>query len=47
MRAPEAILDCREFSAESLRQMIAEGEMRDSNTLSIWARLIARGDIFP
>jgi ADP-ribose pyrophosphatase len=45
--ASEAIIDCREFSADLLRQMIAEGEIRDSNTLSTWARLVARGDIFP
>lgn len=45
--AAEAILDCREFSGDVLRQMIADGEIRDSNTLSLWARLVARGDIFP
>ncbi len=45
--ATEAILDCREFSPDVLRQMIAEGEIRDSNTLSLYARMIARGDIFP
>lgn len=43
----ETIVDCREFSADLLREMIAEGEIRDSNTLSIWARLVARGEIFP
>ncbi len=43
----EAIIDCREFSADVLREMIAEGEVRDANTLSIWARLVARGEIFP
>lgn len=43
----EGILDCREFSGDVLRQMIAEGEVRDSNTLSLWARLVARGEIFP
>ncbi len=43
----EGILDCREFSGDVLRQMIADGEIRDSNTLSIWARMVARGDIFP
>ena len=45
--ATEAIVDCREFSADILREMIAEGEVRDANTLSIWARLVARGEIFP
>jgi 8-oxo-dGTP pyrophosphatase MutT (NUDIX family) len=43
----ESIIDCREFSADVLRQMIADNEIRDANTLSIWARLIARGDLFP
>ena len=45
--ATEAIIDCREFSADVVRQMIADGEIRDANTLSIWARLVARGEIFP
>jgi len=45
--ATEAILDCREFSADSFRQMIVEGQIRDANTLSIWARLVACGEIFP
>ncbi len=45
--ATEAIIDCREFSADVVRQMIAEGEIRDANTLSIWARLVASGEIFP
>lgn len=43
----EAIIDCREFSADVLRRMIAGGEICDSNTLSIWARMVARGDLFP
>jgi ADP-ribose pyrophosphatase len=45
--ATEAIIDCREFSADVLRQMIVDGEIRDANTLSIWARLVACGEIFP
>jgi ADP-ribose pyrophosphatase len=45
--ATEAIVDCREFSADVVRQMIVEGQIRDSNTLSIWARLVASGEIFP
>ncbi|HEY3664275.1 MAG TPA: NUDIX hydrolase [Chthoniobacterales bacterium] len=45
--ATEAIVDCREFAADVVRQMIADGEICDSNTLSIWARLIATGEIFP
>ncbi len=43
----EAIVDCREFGADVVRQMIADGEIRDSNTLSTWARLVATGEIFP
>ena len=35
--ATEAIIDCREFNADVVRQMIAEGQIRDANTLSIWA----------
>ena len=45
--ATEAIVDCREFSADVVRQMIADGEIRDANTLSLWARLVATGEIFP
>jgi ADP-ribose pyrophosphatase len=39
----EAIVDCREFSAGELRRMIASEEIRDANTLAIFARLVARG----
>jgi 8-oxo-dGTP pyrophosphatase MutT (NUDIX family) len=39
----ESILDCREFGMEEIRRMIAENEIRDANTLGIWARLWARG----
>jgi 8-oxo-dGTP pyrophosphatase MutT (NUDIX family) len=39
----EGILECRGFSAKELTRMIAENEIRDSNTLSICARLAARG----
>jgi ADP-ribose pyrophosphatase len=39
----EAILDCRAFTVPELQRMIAENEIRDANTLSIWARLTARG----
>ena len=42
----ESILDCREFSIDEIRRMIAENEIRDANTLSIWARLWA-GDLLP
>lgn len=39
----EAIADCRAFSPEELRHMIASGEIRDANTLSTFARLVAVG----
>ena len=39
----EGIIECRGFSAEELGRMIAKNEIRDSNTLSICARLVARG----
>jgi ADP-ribose pyrophosphatase len=39
----ETILDCRAFSAEELRRMIADNEIRDANTLAICVRLLARG----
>jgi ADP-ribose pyrophosphatase len=39
----ESILDCRAFTAEEIRSMIANNEIRDANTLAICARLLARG----
>jgi len=39
----EAIVECRAFSVPEIRSMIAENEIRDSNTLAICARLAARG----
>lgn len=39
----EAILECRAVDAEELSEMIAQNEIRDSNTLAICARLAARG----
>jgi 8-oxo-dGTP pyrophosphatase MutT (NUDIX family) len=39
--ANEAITDCRAFSPEEFRAMIARGEVRDANTLASFARLIA------
>jgi ADP-ribose pyrophosphatase len=39
----ESILDCREFSVEEIRRMIAENEIHDANTLGICATLAARG----
>jgi len=39
----ESILDCRGFSSEEIRRMIADNEIRDANTLGICATLAARG----
>jgi ADP-ribose pyrophosphatase len=39
----ESIIDCRPFSAEELRRMIAENEIRDANTLTMCAQLTAHG----
>ena len=39
----ESILDCASFSPGELRRMIAHNEIRDANTLSICAKLIASG----
>jgi ADP-ribose pyrophosphatase len=39
----ESILDCRAFSPEELRDLIARNEIRDANTLAICSRLLARG----
>ena len=39
----ESILDCRAFTPEEIRDMIARSEIRDANTLAICARLLARG----
>ena len=39
----EAITECRAFSREELRAMIASGEIRDANTLAAFARLVAMG----
>jgi ADP-ribose diphosphatase len=38
----ESIVDCRAFTIPEIRQMIAENEICDANTLSMWARLWAR-----
>ncbi|MDQ2867741.1 MAG: NUDIX hydrolase [Verrucomicrobiota bacterium] len=43
----ESILDCQEFSAVELTKMIADGDIRDANTLATFARLVARGLISP
>jgi ADP-ribose pyrophosphatase len=39
----ESILDCRPFTISEIRGMVAENEIRDANTLSLLARLWARG----
>jgi ADP-ribose pyrophosphatase len=41
----ESIVDCRAFSIQQIREMIADNEIRDANTLGICARLAARGFI--
>jgi ADP-ribose pyrophosphatase len=41
--AHEAILECRAFTPNELRAMIARGEICDANTLATFARLIALG----
>ncbi len=39
----EAITDCRAFTREEFRAMVASGEIRDANTLAAFARLVAMG----
>ena len=41
----ESILDCRAFTVSEIRRMIAGNEIRDGNTLSLLARLWARGHL--
>ena len=41
--AAESITECRAFSTAEFRAMIASGEIRDANTLSAFARMVARG----
>jgi ADP-ribose pyrophosphatase len=43
----ETIHDCREFSPLEIERMIADNTIRDANTLSAWARLLARKIIVP
>jgi ADP-ribose pyrophosphatase len=38
----ESIRECREFSFENLRSMIADGVVQDANTLALFARLAAK-----
>lgn len=37
----EAITECRAFRREEFRALVASGEIRDANTLSAFARLVA------
>ncbi|MBA3881850.1 MAG: NUDIX hydrolase [Chthoniobacterales bacterium] len=39
----ESILDCRTFTGAELKAMILRNDIRDANTLSICAKLLARG----
>ena len=39
----ESIVDCRAFTPRELARMIANGEIRDANTLAICTRLLAAG----
>ena len=39
----EAISECRSFTFQQFREMIAIGEIRDANTLSAYARICAMG----
>lgn len=39
----ESILDCRAFTVSEIRRMIAENDIRDANTLGMFARLTASG----
>jgi ADP-ribose pyrophosphatase len=41
--AAESITDCRAFSVEEIRAMIASGEICDANTLAAVARMVALG----
>jgi ADP-ribose pyrophosphatase len=39
----EAILETKAFTPDELRALIANNEIRDANTLSVYARMCARG----
>jgi hypothetical protein len=41
----EAILECRAFTVDELREMIARNEICDANTMSLFARLLATGNL--
>jgi ADP-ribose pyrophosphatase len=38
----ESILECREFSLDDIRSMIADSVIQDANTLALYARLSAK-----
>lgn len=39
----ESIVDCRSFNPREIARMIANGEIRDANTLAVCARMVASG----
>ena len=39
----EGIMACKEFTPDEFRRMVAENEITNANTLSLYARLCARG----
>ncbi|MEO7931745.1 MAG: NUDIX hydrolase [Chthoniobacterales bacterium] len=39
----ESIVECRSFTPDEFRQMIASAEIRDANTLAAFARLVTMG----
>jgi len=39
----EAIVECRAFTVGELTAMVVSGDLCDSNTLSLYAKLVARG----
>ena len=43
--AAESITDCRAFSVQEIRAMIASGEICDANTLCTFARMLAMGHV--
>jgi hypothetical protein len=43
----ECILDVRAFAPEEVWAMIASNEIRDANTLALFARMVAHGQLGP
>jgi 8-oxo-dGTP pyrophosphatase MutT (NUDIX family) len=43
--AAESITECRSFSVQEIRAMIASGEICDANTLVTFARMVALGHV--